>query len=108
MKIIKGYYPMYYRDTETINDAVTLWSKILEDEEFNFIHKGLERFVKSDSKGFPPVPGQLITLAAEIRKMEWDKKKRETDQLPEPQTNAEPMPEELRQKLSSWLKGTEV
>lgn len=108
MKIIKGYYPTYYRDAEMINDAVILWTKILENEEFNFIQKGLEQFVKSDNKGFPPVPGQLITLAKETRKMEYEARKREQDQLPAPQTNTEPMPEELRQKLSSWLKGVET
>lgn len=105
MKIIKGYYPAYYRDRETINDAVTLWSSVMEDEDFDLIQKGLKRFIKNDTKGFPPVPGQIITLAKEIRKEEFEKRRREQDQLPEPAINAVPMPEELRQKLSSWLKG---
>ena len=82
--------------------------KLFAEWDYILIEKALFRFMTNDAKGFPPVPGQLITLAAEIRKMEWDKKKREIDQLPEPQINAEPMPEELKQKLSSWLKGTGI
>lgn len=108
MKIIKGYYPAYYRDREAINDAVILWAKVMEDEEFLLIQKGLERFIKSDTKGFPPVPGQIITLAAEIRRAEWEEKQREISQLPEPEVNAVPMPEELREKLQAWLKGASV
>jgi hypothetical protein len=108
MKIIKGYYPAYYRDRETINDAVTLWSKVMEDQDFLLIQKGLERFIKNDTKGFPPVPGQIITLAAEIRRMEWEEKQREISQLPEPPVNAVPMPDDLRAKLQEWLKGTEI
>lgn len=108
MKIIKGYYPAYYRDREAINDAVTLWSKVMEDEDFLLIQKGLERFIKNDTKGFPPVPGQIITLAAEIRRMEWEEKQREISKLPEPPVNAVPMPDDLRAKLQEWLKGTEI
>lgn len=108
MKIIRGYYPAYYRDKETISDAVTLWSKVMEDEDFVLIQKGLERFIKNDTKGFPPVPGQIITLAAEIRRAEWEEKQREISQLPEPEVNAVPMPEELREKLQAWLKGASV
>lgn len=108
MKIIRGYYPAYYRDKEAINEAVTLWSKVMEDEDFTLIQKGLEQFIKNDTKGFPPVPGQIITLAHEIRRAEWEAKQRELDQLPEPPVNSVPMPDELRAKLQAWLRGTEI
>lgn len=104
MKIIRGYYPAYYRDKETISDAVTLWSKVMEDEDFALIQKGLERFIKNDTKGFPPVPGQIITLAKEIRKEEFEKRRREQDQLPEPGIERIEMPEELRRKLQEIFK----
>ena len=108
MKIIKGYYPAYYRDNDAIQDAVTLWASVLEDEDFNAVQKGLKDFVKTDTKGFPPAPGQVITRAREIRKMEWEARKREQDQLPEPTTETMPMPDDLKRKLQDWLKGTGI
>lgn len=107
MKIIKGYYPAYYQKND-LQEAVILWAKVLENQDFNWIQKGLERFVSTDRKGFPPVPGQIIMLAADIKQEEWNRKKREQDLLPEPEINAVVMPEELRQKLNTWLKGTET
>ena len=107
MKIIKGYYPMYYKGSE-LEEAVTLWAKVMQDQDFLQIQKGLERYVQTDTKGFPPVPGQIITLSREVRIEEIEKAKKERDLLPEPETKAIPMPEELREKLEKWLKGTEA
>ena len=101
MKVIRGFYPMYYRNDDTIQEAVALWAKILENEDFNYIQKGLYKFVKTDSKGFPPVPGQIITLSSEIRREEWWKRKREQDLLPEPKTERAEMPAEIREKLKN-------
>ena len=106
MKIVKGYYPMYYRGSE-LEEAVTLWAKVMQDQDFLQIQKGLERYVQTDTKGFPPVPGQIITLAKEVRLEEIERAKKERDLLPEPETKGIPMPPELREKLEKWLKGTE-
>lgn len=97
MKIIKGYYPMYYRNNESIQEVVTLWHKILQDDDFLHIQKGLERFVKTDSKGFPPVPGQIITLAKDVRIEELNARQRAEDLLPEPETKVAPMPDKVRE-----------
>lgn len=88
---------MYYRNDESVKEAVILWSKIMENEKFDYIQKGLYEFVKTDNKGFPPVPGQIITLASEISRREWDMKK--MWELPEPETERAEMPEEMREKL---------
>ncbi len=97
---------MYYKGSE-LEEAVTLWAKVMQDQDFLQIQKGLERYVQTDTKGFPPVPGQIITLAKEVRLEEIEKAKRERDLLPEPETKGIPMPPELREKLEKWLKGTE-
>ncbi len=107
MKIVKGYYPMYYRGSE-LEEAVTLWAKVMQDQDFLQIQKGLERYVQTDTKGFPPVPGQIITLAREVRLEEIEKAKRERDLLPEPETEAIPMPDYVREAMEKWRKNMEV
>ena len=102
MKIIKGYYPAYYQRGEA-EEAVILWAKVLENEDFLWIQKGLERFVSTDRKGFPPVPGQIITIAEDMRQEESDRRKRERDLLPEPGLKGIPMPDELREKFNAML-----
>ena len=92
---------MYYRNEDAVKEAVALWSNIMADENFDYIKKGLYKFVKSDSKGFPPVPGQIITIAAEIKKQEYERRKREQDLLPEPKTERAEMPAEIREKLKN-------
>ena len=103
MKIIKGYYPTYYRDAD-LNEAVILWHKVLADEDFGFIQKGLEQYIKTDSRGFPPTAGQLITLAKEIRRAEWEERKRQTDLLPEPEIQKIPMPDDVKEKIQNLFR----
>ncbi len=93
---------MYYRDAD-LNEAVILWHKVLADEDFGFIQKGLEQYVKTDSKGFPPVAGQLITLAKEIHRAEWDETQRQRDLLPEPEIKKVPMPDDIREKINNFM-----
>ena len=95
---------MYYRDGD-LNEAVTLWHKALNDEDFNYIQKGLLQYVKNDAKGFPPSVGQVITLASEIRRAEWDEMKRQQDLLPEPEIEKIPMPNDIREKINGFMNG---
>lgn len=79
-------------------------NKLFEDYKYTLIEKALLKFLKSDSKGFPPVAGQLITLADEIKRIEWDIKQQEQFNLPAPKTERQEMPEELREKMSKMFK----
>lgn len=104
MRIILSQYRGHYKTQEDIQLAVGVMEKLFMDWEYSLIEKGLFRFMQSDSKGFPPVAGQLITLAAEIRREEYDKQKRELDMLPEPEIKREPMPDDIREKMQSLFK----
>lgn len=60
---------MFYREADP-SEAAILWHKVLIDEDFDLIQKGLMQYVKADIKGHPPVVGQLIAAAKEIRHQE--------------------------------------
>ena len=103
MKIIKGFYPHYYNNDDAVKEAVMLWNNVLETENFTLMQKALKEFVKADTKGFPPVIGQLIGLGKEIKKTEWEAKQREQDQLPAPKVDRVEMPEELRKRMNGMF-----
>lgn len=106
MKIIKSFYPHYYSKDDAIKEAVALWSNVLEDADFLLMQKSLKQFVKTDTKGYPPVIGQLISLGQDIKKAEWEARQREIDALPQPKIERMEMPEYLRIKINEWLNKT--
>jgi hypothetical protein len=103
MKIISRNYRNYYKDEQEIREAAAVMYKVLEPWEFTLIEKALLKFMETDS-AFPPNSGQLITLAKEIRRSEFDECKRQTDLLPEPETERIPMPDDIREKLNGLFK----
>ena len=104
MKLIQSQYRSYYRDPNEIKFALGVMEKLFADWDYSLIEKGLFRFMQTDSKGFPPVAGQIITLAAEIRKSEWEQNKREQDALPEPAAERIPCPDDIREKMENLCK----
>lgn len=103
MKIISRNYRNYYKDEQEIREAAAVMYKVLEPWEFALIEKALLRFMETDS-AFPPNTGQLISLAKEIRKAEYEERKRQQDALPEPKPERIPMPDDIRQKLNGLFK----
>jgi hypothetical protein len=102
---IKAAFPNFYKNQTEVDDAIMLWSEMLSDDDAEFIAKAVKHFIKNDSSGFPPSIGQIRTLAAEIRRTEWEKLQRERDLLSEPKAKGIPMPEEIRIKLEAFKKG---
>jgi hypothetical protein len=60
--IIQEYYRNFYKDygKEENLKMINAWHFILSDFEYGEISAGLKIFLTNDTKGFPPVPGQLI------------------------------------------------
>jgi hypothetical protein len=104
MKLIQSQYRGYCKDQDEVKFTLAVMDKLFAEWDYPLIEKALIRFMQNDSKGFPPVPGQLITLAAEIRREEWDKRQREIAQLPEPETERIQMPDDIREKMKSLFK----
>lgn len=104
MSAIKVAYPSYYKNQTEIDDATNLWTEMLSEDDSIYIAKAVKKFIKTDTKGFPPAIGQIRTLAAEIRREEWDKHQREVDALPEPETEKIPMPDDIREKMRNLFR----
>lgn len=60
--VIQNAYPQHYKgflpeQTETL---VNLWAAITENYTYEQISAGLKAFIANDTKGFPPVVGQVV------------------------------------------------
>lgn len=104
MSAIKVAYPSYYKSQNEVDDAINLWVEMLIDDDLNYIAKAVKQFIKTDPKGFPPSIGQIRTLAAEIRRAEYDERQRQISQLPEPKPKREPCPPETWEKMQNLFK----
>ena len=58
LALIQAYYPNFNPADKTV--SVNAWSMVLKDYVYGDIEASLLDFVRSDTKGFPPTPGQII------------------------------------------------
>lgn len=68
MAVLQATYPNFYRGM-TRQDAegvVALWADIFAEDSYNTVAAAVRAFIASDSKGFPPVVGQIKQRAAEL------------------------------------------
>ena len=58
LTMISAYYPTFNngRDLETTTKA---WHMLFADDSFSSVQNALLAYVATDTKGFPPMPGQL-------------------------------------------------
>ena len=61
MAVLKEAYPMYYRDKSKteLNAAVNLWAEMFADDDINLVKAAVKTYIANDTKGFPPVIGQI-------------------------------------------------
>ena len=61
LHIIAEMYPQF-----TVTSAkVDIWHKLLQDIDAAKINNAIAAFIRTDTKGYTPVPGQLIALISE-------------------------------------------
>lgn len=68
MAVLQAAYPNFYRGM-TRQDAegvVALWADIFAEDSYNTVAAAVRAFIASDSKGFPPVVGQIKQRVAEL------------------------------------------
>lgn len=68
MAVLKATYPNFYngmtrRDAEGV---VALWTDMFSEDSYNAVAAAVKAFIASDSKGFPPVVGQVKQRVMEI------------------------------------------
>lgn len=79
--VLKATYPTIFRNYNTLDldNLVTSWGMVFEDYSYEVVAQGLKVFLASDTKGFPPSPGQVmdcivkLTIPEEITEGQaWD------------------------------------
>ena len=68
MAVLKATYPNFYKDM-TRRDAegvVALWTDMFSEDNYNAVAAAVKAFIASDSKGFPPVVGQVKQRVTEL------------------------------------------
>jgi hypothetical protein len=103
MKIVSANYQNYFKTQDQVNQAGIVMTRMFEQWDYNLIEKAVYKYMESGT-AFPPNPGQLIALAKEIRRTEWEEQKRRTDLLPEPELKREPCPPEIMAKMKNLFK----
>lgn len=61
MSIIRAAYPRFYANVSDADAgaALNLWHSMFEGDDAELVRDALTAFIASDTKGFPPVPGQI-------------------------------------------------
>jgi hypothetical protein len=105
MSAIKVAYPNYYKNQTEIDDAINLWAEMLAEDDPVYIAKAVKEFIKTDTKGFPPVIGQIRAAAKDIRHTDYvNKQSALMIAQAEESEKGIPMPDEIRDKLSNLFK----
>lgn len=60
--VLRATYPSQYSrfNASDYNNMIQAWSAVMEDYSYRQVSDGLKIFIASDTKGFPPSPGQII------------------------------------------------
>ena len=67
MGVIKLGYPRFYEGFDDMSGAVDMWASMFVDYPYELVLEGYRRFANSDTKGYPPVVGQIMHEINEIR-----------------------------------------
>ena len=61
MAVLKAAYPSYYKgmSKQDAYAVVALWAELFADEPYELVEAAVKRLIACDTKGFPPVPGQV-------------------------------------------------
>ena len=60
--VIKATYPAHFAryTTKDYDNMIQAWTGVMEDYTYTQASAGLKIYLASDTKGFPPSPGQVI------------------------------------------------
>lgn len=60
--VVKSAYPRYYRDLskQEIEQLIATWGLVFGDFTYEQVSAGVKYYLTTDTKGFPPSPGQIV------------------------------------------------
>ena len=66
--VLKATYPHLYKGytVTELDNLVNAWGMVFEDYPYEVVSQGLKVFLASDTKGFPPSPGQVMECIIKI------------------------------------------
>ena len=66
---IMAIYPMHFKNyNKTLNDSIKkTWFNIFEDKPYQLIDSALNSFIATDTKGFPPTPGNINQMLLDMQ-----------------------------------------
>ncbi|NYB74844.1 hypothetical protein HZF24_11915 [Sedimentibacter hydroxybenzoicus DSM 7310] len=78
LSVLKSAYPAFYKDIskQEAENIVNLWAEMFAADDFNTVKAAVKAHIASDTKGFPPVIGQIkeklniITSPAQMTEQE--------------------------------------
>lgn len=74
--IIKSAYPNWNSaNNDDLTHTVDVWAAVLKDDDYRLIEAGLMDYIKNDTSGFAPSPGQIRWFQ---READWKAKKQES------------------------------
>lgn len=68
LSVLRGAYPQFYRDIsrQEAESTIALWTDMFTDEPFPLVAMAVKALIASDTKGFPPVIGQVKAQIGKI------------------------------------------
>lgn len=68
MAILKAAYPNFYKQQSSaeLQQAAKLWAYMFADDDGKVIAAAVKGFIATDTKGFPPVIGQIKQIAYDL------------------------------------------
>ncbi len=77
---LRRIYPAQLKNltADEVHELTAVWTDALSGLEIKILDEAVSRFIKTDKKGFCPVPGQIRMLAEEI---ETERKSMELERM---------------------------
>lgn len=72
MAVIKMGYPHFYEGCDNMDGVVDFWTEMFADYPLSLVMQAYQKFAATDTKGFPPVIGQIIQSINEIARPQVD------------------------------------
>lgn len=68
LSVLKAAYPSSYKDMgkDDVAAAVNLWQAVFADKDYAAVSNAVMAFISTDSKGYPPAPGQINAMLQKI------------------------------------------
>ena len=72
LAVLRGAYPAFYRDItrQEAESTIALWMSMFDEEPYEIVGAAVKAFISGDSKGFPPVIGQIKERIRQITQPE--------------------------------------